>query len=143
MLEKGFYHQSLGYWQTVGTVSDALLASYPPDTSEVPLRPSGDHQLVDGAWVHVPPTIEQIRASLPDLTARQFRLGVLKAGIGLSAINGTIERMPRGHEKDAAQIEWEYATTFNRMHPLIATIGAALDLSDAQIDVMWVAAAQL
>lgn len=51
--------------------------------------------------------------------------------------------MPAGPDKDKAQIEWEYATTFNRAHPLIATVGAALGLTNDQIDVMWLAAANL
>lgn len=51
--------------------------------------------------------------------------------------------MPAGPDKDKAQIEWEYATSFNRMHSLIATVGAALGLTDQQIDAMWVAAANL
>lgn len=33
-----------------------------------------------------------------------------------------------------AQIEWEYATSFDRGHPLIAAIGAALSLSEPEID---------
>lgn len=51
--------------------------------------------------------------------------------------------MPAGPDKEKAQIEWEYATTFKRTHPLIATVGAALNLSDVQIDAMWSAAVSL
>ncbi len=52
-------------------------------------------------------------------------------------------RVPAGSDQDKAQIEWEYATTFNRLHPLIGTVGTALGLSDTQIDSLWVAAAAL
>ncbi len=53
------------------------------------------------------------------------------------------QRLPVGSDQDKAQIEWEYATTFNRLHPLIGTVGTALGLSDTQIDALWVAAAAL
>lgn len=90
-----------------------------------------------------PPTLEELRAQIPPLTARQLRLGLVRHGISLSSVTVTIEAMPAGPEKEKAQIEWEYATTFNRMHPLIATVGAALNLTDIQIDAMWRAAVQL
>lgn len=83
------------------------------------------------------PTNEEIRASMRPLTARQFRLGLLNAGISPSTVTATIAAMPAGPDRDKAQIEWEFATTFNRMHPLIATVGAALGLTDQQIDAMW------
>ncbi|MGT2444463.1 hypothetical protein ACU4I5_18565 [Ensifer adhaerens] len=92
---------------------------------------------------YVPPTLEEARDAMPPLTARQFRLGLVNAGISPSQVTATIAAMPAGPDRDKAQIEWEYATTFNRMHPLIATVGAALGLLDAQIDNMWTAAVSL
>lgn len=90
-----------------------------------------------------PPPIEEQRERTQPLSARQLRLGLLADGISPSIVSATIGAMPAGPDKDKAQIEWEYATTFNRMHPLIATVGAALGLSDQQIDTMWTAAAGL
>jgi hypothetical protein len=40
-------------------------------------------------------------------------------------------------------VEWEYATSFNRLHPLTTTVGRALGLTDMQIDAMWTAALNL
>lgn len=90
-----------------------------------------------------PPTEQELREQVSALTARQLRLGLLKAGISPSTVTVTLAAMPAGPDRDEAQIEWEYATTFNRMHPLIATVGAALDLTDTQIDTMWNAAISL
>jgi len=90
-----------------------------------------------------PPTPEEIRQQMPPLTARQFRLGLVDAGISPSTITATIAAMPAGADRDKAQIEWEYATTFNRMHSLIATVGAALGFTEAQIDAMWLGAIDL
>jgi len=94
------------------------------------------------APVHVyvpppPPTVEETRAAMPSLTARQLRLGLVSNGISPAQVQATLEAMPGGADKDKALIEWEYATTFNRMHPLIATVGAAIGLTDEQIDAMW------
>lgn len=92
---------------------------------------------------YVPLTAEEVRAGMPPLTARQFRLGLVNAGISPSTVTATIAALPAGADRDKAQIEWEFATTFNRMHPLIATVGAALGLTDVQIDAMWTAAVSL
>lgn len=92
---------------------------------------------------YVPPTIEETRVTMPSLTARQLRLGLVNGGFSLAQVSAVIDAMPDGPEKETAEIEWEYATTFNRMHPLIAIVGGALGLSDEQIDAMWMAAADL
>ncbi|CCM67790.1 hypothetical protein BN406_01745 [Sinorhizobium meliloti Rm41] len=92
---------------------------------------------------YVPPTKEQIRASLPSLTTRRLRLGLLNNGFTPSQVTAAIEAMQEGPEKEVAKIEWEYATTFNRMHPMIGAIAAALGVSDDQIDAMWSTSADL
>ncbi|WP_434156457.1 hypothetical protein RWA02_00060 [Sinorhizobium meliloti] len=103
---------------------------------------------------YVPPTKEQtqivafalachLRASLPSLTTRRLRLGLLNNGFTPSQVTAAIEAMQEGPEKEVAKIEWEYATTFNRMHPMIGAIAAALGVSDDQIDAMWSTSADL
>ncbi|MGK9199361.1 MULTISPECIES: hypothetical protein [Sinorhizobium] len=92
---------------------------------------------------YVPPTTEQVRASLPLLTTRRFRLGLVKNGFTPAQVAAAIETVQEGPEKEVAKIEWEYATTFNRAHPLIDLIGTALGLSDEQIDAMWSTSADL
>ncbi|HEV7321594.1 MAG TPA: hypothetical protein VGO04_23575 [Ensifer sp.] len=92
---------------------------------------------------YVPPDVDTIRASMPSLSARQFRLGLLAEGVRSSQVTALIEAMPEGSAKGVAQIEWEYATTFVRTQPLVAEIGAGLGLSDERIDSMWTAAVDL
>ncbi|KQS79561.1 hypothetical protein ASG25_10585 [Rhizobium sp. Leaf384] len=91
----------------------------------------------------VPPTLQEIRASLHSLTRRQLRLGLLTNGITSAQVGAVIEAMPAGVEKEMAKIEWEDASSFERLHPLIASVGGALGLTDVQIDAMWAAAAAL
>lgn len=76
------------------------------------------------------PTIEELRASMPTLTARQLRLALLTR---LDDVEGII--LASGDR--ALQIEWEYATTFERLHPAIVNIGAALGLTPEEIDALW------
>lgn len=100
------------------------------------------------APVHVyeppaPPTDEERRAQMPALTARQFRLGLVQGGISPDTVEATIAAMPAGPDRDKAKIEWQYAAAFNRVHPLIETVSAALGLTPAQVDAMWLAAVNL
>lgn len=98
------------------------------DNPEFPLQP----------YVPTPePTAEELRARMRPLSSRQIRLGLISAGISLATVDATLASMPEGQEKEAAQVEWEYATTFNRTHVLIGLVGGALGLTDEQIDAMW------
>lgn len=136
-MEHGFYHPERGYWQTNSAPTPEQLAAYPEGTVEVPLKPSADHEWDGEAWVYVAPpepTPEELRAALPPLTARQIRLALVQlAQVPLSQVQTALE----GLGDESALIEWEYATTFDRMHPLIEVLGGALDLEPEQIDAMW------
>lgn len=91
----------------------------------------------------VAPTPEEARKRMSALTARQFRLGLVAGGYAPAQVTRAIDTMPDGTAKETAKIEWEYATTFNRIHPLIAIVGTALGMNDTQIDAMWLAAVNL
>ena len=118
-------------------------------------RPSDPHGLgpVFKEWLeanptfpkadYIAPTATEQRGMLADLTARQFRLGLIKAGKSLATVDEAIAAMAAGPAKETAQVEWEYATTFSRMHPLIETIGLSLGLTPTEIDTMWSEAEKL
>ncbi|MCZ4089065.1 hypothetical protein [Sinorhizobium psoraleae] len=124
---------------------DCEYASSPDDTFG--LNPTIRQWLADNPEFpiqpYTPPTAEQIRAGMPKLTARQFRLGFVNAGHSLASIDAAIAAIPDAMIRDVAQIEWQYATTFERLHPLISQIGTGLGLDDAAIDAMWTAAQSL
>lgn len=63
MSEHGFYHPSVGYWQTTDDVSPGTAGSYPDGTREVPVRPGFDYDLdpVNWSWVKRSPTLDEIR----------------------------------------------------------------------------------
>lgn len=142
-IEKGFFHPSRGYWQTISEPSAEILATYPEGTIEVPLKPGADHDWIDGAWVHnppPPPTPEEARAAMPAITRRQLRLTLVRNGISLSDVTQAIAAIPDDLARAEAEIEWEDAATFDRLHPTLLAIADALSLSPEAVDDMWVQA---
>lgn len=74
---------------------------------------------------------------LPDLSPRQVRLGLLSIGITEGAVEAALEADPE------ALIEWRYATSIERQHPLVSSLGEHFELPAAQIDTLWLWAADL
>ena len=89
----------------------------------------------------VAPTSEQVRERMPHLTARQLRLGLLSLG-KLGDVPAAIAALP-SPDKEQAEIEWQYASEFRRLHPLIVQLIPILGLSDDQIDGVWIEYSQV
>lgn len=66
------------------------------------------------------------------LTMRQARLALHQSGL-LAAADALIAGMA-GPEGEAARIEWEFAQTVERTHPLVAAIAAQIELSPGALD---------
>ncbi|MCB5201872.1 hypothetical protein LH464_05190 [Neorhizobium sp. T786] len=71
------------------------------------------------------------------LTPRQLRLGLVTNGFSLDQVDGVINAIEDPQHRAIAMIEWRDASQFERDHPLIAQVGAALGLTGDQIDGMW------
>lgn len=85
---------------------------------------------------------DEMRARIPQtVSMRQARLALLAAG-KLEAVHTAIAAMS-GTAGQAAQIEWEFSSEVKRNQQLVLTLGAALDLTDVQLDALFVAAASL
>lgn len=85
------------------------------------------------------PTITQ---EVPEaITMRQARLALLGAGM-LGAVDAAINSLP-SPMKEAAQIEWDYASQIRRDSQLIAHLAPGIGLTDAQIDGLFIAGAAL
>lgn len=87
------------------------------------------------------PTPEEKRATMPNLTARQLRLGLLHLG-KLSDVSASIAALPEP-EKSQAEIEWQFASEFRRLHPLIVQLLPILGLTDEDVDQAWLEFAQV
>ncbi len=92
----------------------------------------------------VPPTPEELREQMPSLTARQFRLGLLRSGRSLSQVETAIAAIADPTEREMAQVEWEYAAEFNRTHPLVVSLSVTLGFSTPEeVDALWLSSLQL
>lgn len=93
------------------------------------------------AWV--PPTAEEIREVMQPLSARQFRLGLISSGKELSQVDAGIAAIPDATERGLAEVEWGFATTFKRAHPLVVSLSLALGFTPEEVDTLWEQALQL
>ena len=83
---------------------------------------------------------EAFAPSFAPLTSRQLRLGLVTNGFALEQVEAAIAAIEDPQQRAVASIEWEYASQFERDHPLIAQVGAALELTEEQVDAMWTVA---
>lgn len=96
-----------------------------------------EHNLDDPIEVEKPdpdPEIEPV-------TPRQMRQALLAWNL-LSTVEGAINSMSEP-TKSYAKVEWEYSLQFNRSHPLVNQMGAALGMTSEQLDNLWLLAATL
>jgi hypothetical protein len=78
---------------------------------------------------------------LPDLTMRQFRLGLLSAGL-LDDVIAAIDALPEP-DRTLAGIEFEYARTVVRTDPWVQSLAVVLGLTSEEIDALWIWASSL
>jgi hypothetical protein len=121
----------------VETVSPELVP--PPGGIEVPHPPADGRAVWDfntEAWQEPAPV-------LPPITARQCRLMLLNIGITPAMVETEIAAIADETERACALVEWEYASAYDRHHTLIDQMAAAFELPAAQVDALWLAAADL
>jgi hypothetical protein len=75
------------------------------------------------------------------VTMRQARLALLGAG-ALSGVDAFINSLP-SPQKEAARIEWEYASTVERGSALVTALSTALSLDAAALDALFIGAGAL
>lgn len=80
MANHGYWHPTLGYWETIGEPSDKIKAAYESGTIEVPVRPSEIHtwNTSTNAW-NEPSTAE--KDALKAITIRSQRKYILKTEV--------------------------------------------------------------
>lgn len=123
-----------------------------PVTSDSPPQPEGtvedetQRQITVGengvdvvrVWVPAPPP--PVPSSI---SPRQIRLWLVENGVSLATVAAAIDGIPDELLREKTKIEWEFSPYVERNHPMINTLGAALNLSPEQIDAAFVQAAQL
>ena len=71
------------------------------------------------------------------VTMRQARLALLNAGM-LLTVNAAVDAAD-----DATKIAWEYSTEVQRDFPLVQTLAAALNLTEKDLDNLFISASLL
>jgi len=74
------------------------------------------------------------------LSARKARLVLLNIG-KLADVESAILLMDEPN-KSMAQVEWEYATEIRRNHPFVEVLGVILNLSEDQVDMLFIKGAE-
>lgn len=92
--------------------------------------------------------IEALKAQIPPsnivngvpqiVSSYQARTALLQADL-----LDQVEAAVAASDDKQVQIAWEYATEFHRTSPFIVAIGAELNLTDAQVDALFIAAGQV
>ena len=91
--------------------------------------------LVAAGELTIAPYVPPPAPPVTQVTMRQARLALLAADL-LDDVEVMMSEADR-----AVRIEWKYATVVDRNSPLVAAIGSALGLTDAQIDALFADAA--
>ena len=94
------------------------------------------------SWAERDMTPEELAALVPvAVSMRQARLALLASG-KLGDVETALEGLP-SPAREAARIEWEYATEVRRDSPLVTSLAPALALDNAALDALFVLAAGL
>ena len=72
---------------------------------------------------------------------RQARLALHGAGL-LAQVEAAIDALP-DPPRAAARIEWDHSQTVQRSRGLVVQMGAALGMTDAQLDALFIGAAAI
>ena len=88
--------------------------------------------------------IDQRKPKLPDTcTPRQLRIALIQSGISLATIENQIDSISDSVQREIARAEWEYALEIKRDHPLVDMIASNLNLTEKQVDDIFVLAVTL
>lgn len=78
-----------------------------------------------------------------NVSARQIRLWLIQRGVSMAAVDAAINALPDAAEREAVQVEWEYAPYVERTHPMLVPLAAALGLTEEQVDQAFVEASTI
>ena len=117
----------------------STLTALPATTGSQVAQLDGSGWVVLAARPPVPTPVVRVPASV---TMRQARLALLGAGL-LDDVDAAIASIPDETTRRAAQIEWEFSNEVQSNNGVVAALGPLLGLTDAQIDDLFLTAAQL
>jgi len=129
---------NFGPYDTIEVLPDRYRCN---GNTDLPFAVVGTGEIVEAdtiTWPEPPAPPVPVPQSV---TMRQARLALHAAGL-LSSVDAAIASMQEP-QKTAAQIEWEYASAVERNAGLVPAMAAALGMSEADIDDLFITAATL
>lgn len=98
-----------------------------------------EYNIATGETVQTEYTPEPYVAEIvyKDITARQLRLALLSIGIQEADVDMKLVNDPAG------MVEWKYASSYKKSHPLIAGLSASFGLQTEQVNSLWLWAQDL
>lgn len=108
-----------------------------PNLVDASIGGSIGDSIIDGGLVKVVPVVP-VPASV---TMRQARLALLGAGL-LDDVGAAIDSLQEP-TKTAARIEWDYSSEVHRNRGLVLELSAALGLTEAQLDQLFITASKI
>lgn len=100
----------------------------------LPPRPSDNHLWVNGSWVYQELINQQI------LTATQIRLWLFNNNISLETVDSAINNISDQLIRETTRIQWEYGIEITKNHPILPVISHILNLSEIDIDTLFLEA---
>ena len=84
-----------------------------------------------------------VKILIPEsITKRQAKQQLLLDG-KLNQVQEVIDSIPDETKRMMAQLYWDDSTEFERNHPTLVELGTALDLTEAELDMMFINASKL
>ena len=125
----GWYPTFVNYTQLPNDlieVSDELYRSLLG--KQIEMGPDGPREVAQAPVSEIPVSV----------TMRQARLALLSA-VRLGMVDLVIAGLP-SPQREAAQIEWEFAATVDRASPLVATLAVATGMNEEELDQLFLLA---
>jgi hypothetical protein len=86
-----------------------------------------------GEWVAPPPPTPPVP---PAVSPRQIRQAMSKVPYGVTTLRSTVEAAIAASDQDTK--DWyEWATQFERGHPMVAALGGGLGVASEDLDNLW------
>lgn len=76
------------------------------------------------------------------ISSRQLRSQLILQGFNLETIEQALNQLPEPN-RSLAKVDWEYATNFYRNNSMIVAVGQLLQLTEEQIDNIFIQGALL